>query len=1069
MSTDILQEMWRRAESEGRPVMASDLQDGCRPAVADEIRRLRLNIVVHLPLLVAVVILNGINMALGNGAAGAPGMHAALAAVSLGFLAYGVHLLRDLRAADRGDESLVATIGRRLDFCQTKYEIWLIIVASTVLMAGVAASALTDNLGAGWRINNRKLFATLELGSFLFIYAMMKVALYPTLASLKSMLVGLEAQSVDGIRRLTLRRRVWRWCGLVIVILCTALVVSIVWQSSLKVSAAGASAGESAADPRIGQVEQNLHPAVLVEGETPPVVTIDDLMGRLGVPGASVAVIDGGKVAWSRAYGAASEDGTKTTTATLFQAGSVSKPVVAAAVMRLVERGVLDLDADVNRYLRTWKLPDSEFTQFEKVTLRRLLSHTAGVTALDSDTGGEPANAPSLVQILTGDIPASARPVTVEAVPGSGRRYSNEGYGIIQLVLSDATGREFAPLLDELVLRPAGMTSSTYSQPLPGELLRQSATGYMADAEPLPSGSLVYHNLAAAGLWTTAEDLAAFVIQIQSSLAGRPGSLLSRSSAELLLEDPAIGRGLGMSARGEGAARSFGHSGRNSGFVCTVRGLAVGGKGVVICANSDSAIPLLEGLVLATARAYGWSDAASSRLVRPYPLSDRAISEVVGRYAAGGYEVTISERDGRLTIAHPGGHDDLVPTSPTTCLQRLDGMEITFERNASGGVAAISLMNGRLRLDRQEPQPNASATRTMRLRQMWRLDGEGDGYMLGHVGRALAGNDGSIYLLDRQLMQVCVFSPHGELIRTLGGDGDGPGESRSAKDLLWLPDGLLGIVQSFPGKIIRLDRSGVPHGELVSGDPITGGFHVIHAAAWRSECFVVSGEDVAYGKDGYRRVRYVATWNDDGSEKTRLVERSAPPPSRPPRFVERDEYLGEPGLWAVGPDGRTYVATRHDAYEIQVFDPSGSLIQVIERPFGAWRRSAEEREQVGSSIHRTSDGHMTTVEREVESHDPCVLSLRVTENGELWVLGSLGVREQPAGVLQTYDVFDASGRFTHRLSLLGEGDPLQDQLVFVADDRAVLLLGAGREAVSPGDSRKRMRSGVVCFQVGERI
>jgi hypothetical protein len=220
-------------------VTAADLQGGCRPVVADEGRRLRLNIIVHLPLLAAVVAINAINVVLSRQQAGAPLMHAVLAMVSVGFLAYGAHLLRDLRAAARGDEPLVTTIRRRLEFCRTKYEIWQIIVAATVLMAGAGAAALTDNLGDGWHINNRKLFVALELGSFLFIYALMKVALYPTLSSLKTMLVELEAQSVDGVRRLTVRRRLWRRCGLVIVILCTALVVAIVWQSTLKVSPVG--------------------------------------------------------------------------------------------------------------------------------------------------------------------------------------------------------------------------------------------------------------------------------------------------------------------------------------------------------------------------------------------------------------------------------------------------------------------------------------------------------------------------------------------------------------------------------------------------------------------------------------------------------------------------------------------------------------------------------------------------------------------------------------------------------------------------------------------------------------
>ncbi len=171
------------------------------------------------------------------------------------------------------------------------------------------------------------------------------------------------------------------------------------------------------------------------------------------------------------------------TSETLFQAASISKPESALAALHLVQEGKLSLDENVNDKLRTWKVPDNQFTAQEKVTVRRILSHSAGITAqgLPGYTSDEPI--PTVVQILNGDKPPNTDPIRVDVVSGTIRRYSNGAYVILQTLISDVTGKAFPEIMNELVLRPAGMTHSTYEQPLPKKFW------------PLPSNGVRYNGL----------------------------------------------------------------------------------------------------------------------------------------------------------------------------------------------------------------------------------------------------------------------------------------------------------------------------------------------------------------------------------------------------------------------------------------------------------------------------------------------------------------------------------------------------------------------------------------------
>ena len=200
----------------------------------------------------------------------------------------------------------------------------------------------------------------------------------------------------------------------------------------------------------IARIERGLRSAVAIQGAKPDTRSLEAEMRRLHVPGVSVAVIRNGKLAWAKGYGVAGPDGAPVTPQTLFQAASISKPVTAMAALKMVEAGQLDLDADINTVLTTWKLPPGPAKR--TVTLRQLLSHTAGTTVSGFPGYAAGVQAPTLPQVLDGKAPANTGPVRIEGTPGDAWNYSGGGYTVVQQAMIDRAKRPFDALLEETVL-----------------------------------------------------------------------------------------------------------------------------------------------------------------------------------------------------------------------------------------------------------------------------------------------------------------------------------------------------------------------------------------------------------------------------------------------------------------------------------------------------------------------------------------------------------------------------------------------------------------------------------------
>jgi CubicO group peptidase (beta-lactamase class C family) len=336
---------------------------------------------------------------------------------------------------------------------------------------------------------------------------------------------------------------------------------------------------------------------------------MEQALKQFNVPGVSIAVIQDFKVALTVAYGLADvETGTPVTTSTMFQAASISKPVAAMASLRAVQEGRFTLDQDVNTILKSWKLPDGELTRSRPVTPRTLMSHTSGMGDGFGFPGYAPAAAlPTLSQILDGAAPSNLRAVRLERAPFTGFEYSGGGVTMQQLVLADAVGKPFAQIAREWVLDPIGMSNSTYEQPLPAVRQAQAARAHNRNGARMGDPWHVYPEQAAAGLWTTATDLARFAIEVQLAVLGRSDRVISPALAREMITPVGVGPyavGFDVSKQGEGWY--FAHGGSNWGFQCDLVAHRAKGYGAVIMTNGDGGGALIQQVRRMIQREYKW-------------------------------------------------------------------------------------------------------------------------------------------------------------------------------------------------------------------------------------------------------------------------------------------------------------------------------------------------------------------------------------------------------------------------------------------------------------------------------
>lgn len=448
-------------------------------------------------------------------------------------------------------------------------------------------------------------------------------------------------------------------------------------------------------EQKIRQVETSL--AGWVQMQDSSLWTLQDRMAYYHIPGVSIAVIKDYKIEWVRGYGMAdSADRRTITTTTRFQAASISKSLNAMGVLRLAAEKQLDLRRDINEYLRTWKLPTDSFTQKQKVTLAHLLSHTAGLSVHGFQGYRQGDSLPTDNDILDGRRPSNSPAVRNVMAPGVKYQYSGGGTVITKKLITDLTGMAYDKYMDEFVLKPLGMTHSSYTQPPPAGVRKQLAAAYNANA-PVPGKYNIYPEQAPDGLWTTPEDLGHFIIEVQNSLAGRSNKVLSKEMTTTMLT-PVLEKAptaLGVFIENRGAQRYFRHGGSNNGFKCEYVASVENGNGVVIMTNSD-AYGIIPEVINSVAAVYQWVDFYKPVVKKVVHPDTSKLKDYVGEYKIANITLRFKLEGGHLYINQNNSPYSRIyfESDDTFFIYFAPGSTVRFVRDGQARVTHLLIREG---------------------------------------------------------------------------------------------------------------------------------------------------------------------------------------------------------------------------------------------------------------------------------------------------------------------------------------------------------------------------------------
>ena len=455
---------------------------------------------------------------------------------------------------------------------------------------------------------------------------------------------------------------------------------------------------------RMNSVENNLIPFTPIKDFKG--WNILDRMEYYKVPGVSIAVIKDYKIDWSKGYGIA-DTITKTpvTTKTMFSAGSISKFVMAVMALKMVENGSLELDRPINDYLTSWKIEENNYTINTPITLRMLLSHSAG-TSQTSYFGFSPEQPlPTIKEILMGDKISESRPVVVNSNPNVTFRYSGGGSMIAQMALMDVSKKTFHSLANELLFDKLKMKNSTFEQPVPSKFKKQCSWAY-SSASWFKGMPYVYPQQAAAGLYTTPTDLANFFIEVQKSYLGK-GKILSEEMTKKMLtpqhevSDGAYKEQIGIgpfliqqTQNNDLNGVYFEFTGVNAGFLAYGIGSVKGGNGVVIMLNSgDDVNGLGKEIRRSVAKVYQWNNFLPTE-IEPIVLAENELNEYVGRYRMSKNEVLYLRKENNYLVENINQGNDIYcfPIKKDTIIFSDYNIKGFFKRNENNEVIGLQNM-----------------------------------------------------------------------------------------------------------------------------------------------------------------------------------------------------------------------------------------------------------------------------------------------------------------------------------------------------------------------------------------
>lgn len=433
-------------------------------------------------------------------------------------------------------------------------------------------------------------------------------------------------------------------------------------------------------------IEQHIHKRFLVSGESVKATSLIERMAEDNVPGLSIAVLKDGKIVWAKGFGIANSKTKQVVDKnTLFQAGSISKPIGALAALKLVEEGKLSLDEDVNKYLKGFQITGPKLTKATPVTLRQLLTHTAGLSVHGFPGYVSNSNVPSTLDVLTGK--GNTDKVEVVLTPGTEWRYSGGGYTVMQLLVEQVSGQTFAEYTDVNILKPMGMSNSTYQHALPQRLKTNTSAAFDQQGKMHLSVYNDYPEKPAAGLWTTPTDILKYAAHMQAIMQGKKDGILQKSTVEDMFTKHQNSWGLGPELMDVDGQLAFGHGGKNLGFTNEFIALVNQGDAFVVMANGDNAGGLNSEIITTLSKVYdvGFS---KQKIIQATTLTAKQLKSYEGDYLLltdigynGDFISKIRIEDGKVTIKNPGDSNAsrLVPESRSDFISTESGNSFVFK------------------------------------------------------------------------------------------------------------------------------------------------------------------------------------------------------------------------------------------------------------------------------------------------------------------------------------------------------------------------------------------------------
>ncbi len=441
-------------------------------------------------------------------------------------------------------------------------------------------------------------------------------------------------------------------------------------------------------EEQIKLVENGLSGRVKINGNT---YNLHERMRHFKVKGLSIAVIQNYQIIWAKGYGWADEKEKRpVSTQTLFEPGSISKSLNALAVLKLVQGNQLDLNADINSYLTSWKFPYDSLSRNKKITLANLLSHSAGLGVHGFPGYNREEVIPTLIEVLDGKKPANTPAVRSEFEPGLKFKYSGGGTTISQLIITDVTKQAYDKFLYDTILKPMGMLNSTYSQPLPKEKCKLAATGYNRDGREVPNKFHVYPEQGAAGLWTTPSDICKYIIETQLAYQGKSAKVLNQKMTQLRLT-PYLDESsaLGVFIENRGGVKYFQHGAGNEGFRGQYYGSLEGGNGVAVFVNSDNGAILFE-IINSVAEVYKWKNFYSPEVKHVVTVPEPVLKRYEGVYLfEDKYAIVLPKEDGYYFLSD-GVYSKMFFTSEEEFFNEEFLAEKRFTKDTTGRVVGFS-------------------------------------------------------------------------------------------------------------------------------------------------------------------------------------------------------------------------------------------------------------------------------------------------------------------------------------------------------------------------------------------